>query len=136
MCPTDNSANFLSSKTIHDFLKIPTNKKSVKELSTPDGTKGQMLQDNYKDLTALIVDERSIVGSTTMGWMEFHCKYGLNESSKSWGGPTSQSVSLLYHWMKSYSVFEYCYSDLSRSAGHVKLFPLVIFYVDQSEPVY
>ena len=86
VCPTGNSANLISGKTIHDFLKIPTNKKSVKELSTPDGTKGQMLQQNCKDLTALIVDERSLVGSTTMGWMEFHCKYGVNDSSKSRGG--------------------------------------------------
>ena len=36
-------------------------------------------------------------------------------------------------WMKSYSVFEYY---LATTRGYAYLFPLVIFYVDQSEPVY
>ncbi len=34
----------------------------------------------------LIVDERPLVGSTTLGWMEFHCRFGMKAPDKYWGG--------------------------------------------------
>ena len=85
LCPTGNSANLISGKTIHDFLKIPTNKQATKEMTPPHGAKGEQLQENCTNLVALIVDERSLVGCNTLGWMEFHTRFGLR-GAQTWGG--------------------------------------------------
>ena len=45
--PTGNSANLISGVTIHSFLKIPIKTKS-KEMTPPDGSKGEILQENCK----------------------------------------------------------------------------------------
>ena len=42
-----------------------------------EGTLGEKLQQNCKGLKVLLVDERSMVGATTLGWMEFMCRYGV-----------------------------------------------------------
>ena len=55
-------------------------------MTPPDGIRGTTIKDNCKHLVVLIVDERSLVGSTTLGWMEFLCRHGMNNSSVSWGG--------------------------------------------------
>jgi len=37
----------------------------------------------------LLVDERSLIGATTLGWVEFMCRYGVEEGQhfdKTWGG--------------------------------------------------
>ena len=86
LCPTGNSANLIAGKTIHSFLKIPTSFAATKDMLPPDGTKGEVIQENCKDLISLIVDERSLVGCTTLGWMEFYCRYGMNNPTLSWGG--------------------------------------------------
>jgi hypothetical protein len=89
LCPTGSSANNISGVTIHSFLKVPTNAKATKEMIPPDGCIGASLQRNCESLVALLVDERSLVGSTTLGWMEFLCSYGIDKGSKSktsWGG--------------------------------------------------
>lgn len=52
----------------------------------PDGSLGKTLQDNCSNLHAILVDERSLIGSTTLGWMEFHSRCGTGISDKSWGG--------------------------------------------------
>jgi hypothetical protein len=41
---------------------------------------------NYQGLKVLLVDERSLIGGTNLGWMEFMCKSGTGVESKSWGG--------------------------------------------------
>ena len=89
LCPTGNSANLISGVTLHSFLKIPTGPKSAKEMSPPVGTTLSKLQEDCKGVKALFVDERSLVGCCSLGWMEYMCKYGMNMgsmSSKSWGG--------------------------------------------------
>ena len=86
LCPTGNSANLLSGTTIHSFLKIPTSVKVTKDMSVPNGAMGIQLQENCQGLVALLVDERSMVGCMTLGWMEFHCRYALNSTNISWGG--------------------------------------------------
>lgn len=55
-------------------------------MSAPDGSLGKTLQDNCSNLHAILVDERSLIGSTTLGWMEFHSRCGTGISDKSWGG--------------------------------------------------
>ena len=88
VCPTGNSANLIDGVTLHSFLKIPTYNKGG-EMKPPDGSIGATLQENCTGLRALIVDERSRVGSTTFGWMEYTCSQGMAaqlDQSVSWGG--------------------------------------------------
>ena len=87
LCPTGNSANLIDGQTLHSFLKIPHNKS--KDMKPPEGTVGHQLQENCKDLKVLLVDERSMVGATTLGWMEFMCRHGVQKGAnkdQSWGG--------------------------------------------------
>jgi hypothetical protein len=41
---------------------------------------------NCQGLKVLLVDERSLIGCTNLGWMEFMCKSGTGVESKSCGG--------------------------------------------------
>ena len=89
LSPTGSSANIISGMTLHSFLKIPTGVKATQEMTCPDGIIGAALQKNCEGLLALLIDERSLVGCRTLGWMEFMCSNGMNRdsnSSFSWGG--------------------------------------------------
>ena len=85
LCPTGNSANLISGVTLHSFLKIPTFKRGG-EMRAPDGSLGENLQTNCSGLHAILVDERSLIGSTTLGWMDFHCRCGTGILDQTWGG--------------------------------------------------
>jgi hypothetical protein len=39
-------------------------------MKPPEGTLGEKLQQNCEGLKVLLVDERSMIGATTLGWME------------------------------------------------------------------
>jgi hypothetical protein len=59
------------------------------EMKPPEGTLGEKLQQNCQGLKVLPVDERSMIGATTLGWMEFMCRYGVKNGEnfdQSWGG--------------------------------------------------
>ncbi|XP_061185108.1 uncharacterized protein LOC133193154 [Saccostrea echinata] len=89
LCPTGNSANLISGVTLHSSLKIPIGPKSAKEMTPPVGTTLSKLQSDCEKLVALFVDERSLVGCCTLGWMEYFCRYSMNMgsmSSSSWDG--------------------------------------------------
>ena len=86
MRPTGNSANLISGRTVYDFFKIRMSRKSIKDKSLPDGIVGKVTQRNCLYLQALIVDERSLVGTTSLGWMEYHCRFGVGNLQQSWGG--------------------------------------------------
>ena len=89
LCPTGNSANLISGVTLHSFLKVPTNFKSKGEMTPPDGSLGDKLQKNCQGVHALLIDERSMIGSTTLGWMEYMCQHAIQkkaQSAASWGG--------------------------------------------------
>ena len=61
----------------------------MKEMSVPDGLLGEALQRNCEAVIALFVDERSLVGCNTLGWMEFNSRCGMNNVSnfsELWGG--------------------------------------------------
>jgi hypothetical protein len=62
-------------------LKIPTNKKS-QEMKPTEGALGEKLRKNCQGLKVLLVDERSLIGATTLGWVEF-----------SWVGKTNKPFS-------------------------------------------
>jgi hypothetical protein len=88
LCPTGNSAHIISGVTLLSFLKIPIHKKG-QEMKPPEGTLGEKLQQNCEGLKVLLVDERSMIGATTLGWMEFMCRYGVKigeNFDQSWGG--------------------------------------------------
>ena len=58
-------------------------------MKPPEGTLGEKLQHNCEGLKVLLVDERSMIGATTLGWMEFMCRYGVKNGEnfdQSWGG--------------------------------------------------
>ena len=76
VCPTGNCANLISWVTLHTFLKVPTFNRG-REMKAPDGTLGETLQNSCKNLKVLLVDERSLIGATAMGWMEFMCCYSV-----------------------------------------------------------
>ena len=86
LCPTGNSANLISGMTIHSFLKIAINTRT-KEMSPSDSAGGETFQVNLKDLKVLLIDERSLIGTTNLGWMDFLCRCGMVGSanfSKLW----------------------------------------------------
>jgi hypothetical protein len=58
-------------------------------MKPPEGTLGEKLQHNCEGLKVLLVDERSMIGATILGWMEFMCRYGVKNGEnfdQSWGG--------------------------------------------------
>ena len=55
-------------------------------MTAPKGNTGESLQNNCEDLKVLLVDERSLIGCTTLGWMEFLCSFGMKCTDSSWGG--------------------------------------------------
>ena len=88
LCPTGSSVNIISGVTLHSFLKIPTTKRG-RDMQVPEGSIGESLQKNCEGLKVLLVDERSLIGSTTLGWMEFMCRCGVKHGknmTESWGG--------------------------------------------------
>ena len=88
VCPTGSSANIISGVTLQSFLKVPTIE-NAGEMKPPGGSVGAALQENCHSLRVLLVDERSLVGLTTIGWMEHMCYHGmasLLDQSASWDG--------------------------------------------------
>ena len=55
-------------------------------MKAPDGSLAESLQENCSVLHALLVDERSLIDSSTLRWMDFHCRCGTGNSDKTWGG--------------------------------------------------
>ncbi|XP_056017318.1 ATP-dependent DNA helicase PIF1-like [Ostrea edulis] len=58
-------------------------------MTPPVGNTLSKLQNNCEGVVVLLVDERSLVGCCTLGWMEYMCRYAMNSgsfSSSSWGG--------------------------------------------------
>ena len=43
-----------------------------------EGAAGDSLQENCTELKVLLVDERSMVGASTLGYVEFLCRNGVS----------------------------------------------------------
>ena len=87
--PTGNSAYLVQGRTAHSFLGIPTGGRSSNELSVPSGPVLEKIQKKCENLKALVGDERSMFGRTTMGWMERHARYAISRGANAeelWGG--------------------------------------------------
>ena len=75
----------------NDNAQFPENPNQYKnqKMTPPDGASGETLQENLKDIKVLLIDERSLIGATNLGWMEFLCRcrmVGSANFSRSWGG--------------------------------------------------
>ena len=58
-------------------------------MNASEGSTGESLQKNCEGLKVILVDERSLIGSTTLGLMEFMCRCGVRHGHNSaalWGG--------------------------------------------------
>ena len=55
-------------------------------MKAPDGSLAESLQENCSGLNALLVNERSLIGSTTLSWIDFHCRCGTVYSDQTWSG--------------------------------------------------
>ena len=61
LCPLGSIANIISGVTLHSFLKISTTKRGH-DMKAP----GESLQNNCEGLKVILVDERSLIDSTTL----------------------------------------------------------------------
>lgn len=88
LCPTGTSAHSISGVTYHSFLKVPRSGR-LKEMERPEGLTAQSIQDNCDGLQVLLVDERSMIGCVSLGWMSFMAQCGVQKGEnfgQSWGG--------------------------------------------------
>ena len=77
--PTRNAAYLVQGSTAHSFLGVPKDGRSCNELTVPTGPLLENFQKKCKNLKVLVGDERSMFGSTTMGWSEQHARYAINK---------------------------------------------------------
>ncbi|XP_020896155.1 uncharacterized protein LOC110235051 [Exaiptasia diaphana] len=69
--------------TIHSLLKLPVGPRGNKELS---GQSLSRLQDNLKDIEYILIDEYSMLGQTTLGWIDKRCKQAKAIYNRIFGG--------------------------------------------------
>ena len=84
LCPTGSSANIISGVTLHSFLKIPTTKRE-QDMKAPEGSTGESLQKTVRVLKSYL-SMSSLIGSTTLGWVEFMCRCGVRHGHNSASG--------------------------------------------------
>ena len=80
---TTGKASFnINGVTIHSFLKLTVGKMSQKDLS------GQSLNDLQNNLLMVdyIIIEYSMLGQTTLGWIDRHCRQATGLKNKLFGG--------------------------------------------------
>ena len=69
--------------TIHSLLKLPVGPRGDKDLS---GQSLSRLQDSLKDIDYILIDEYSMLGQTTFGWIDKRCKQATGCYDKVNGG--------------------------------------------------
>jgi hypothetical protein len=52
-------------------------------MRAPNEVKAETIQENCKSLVFIIVDKTFFIGCTTLGWIEFMCRFGMNTQSLS-----------------------------------------------------
>ena len=81
---TTGKASFnINGITIHSFLKLPVGKMSQKDLS---GQSLDNLQKNLLSVDYIVIDEYSMLGQTTMGWIDKRCRQATGLKDKLFGG--------------------------------------------------
>ena len=68
---TGKAAYSINGQTIHSLLKIPVGSKRKQELT---GQALIRLQNNLQEINYIIIDEYSMLGQTTFGWIDRRCR--------------------------------------------------------------
>lgn len=69
--------------TIHSLLKLPVGPRGSKDLS---GASLIRLQQHLESINYILIDEYSMLGQTTFGWIDKHCRQATGIAHKLFGG--------------------------------------------------
>ena len=89
VAPSGTAARCMGGRTIHSLFPIPFGGKRNKEMNCPGLKRLQGLQADLEGLSCLCVDERSMIGTVTFGWVEFCLRmgmYGGSSEEEAYGG--------------------------------------------------
>ena len=80
---TGKAAYNIRGVTVHSLLKLPIGSRGNKDLS---GQSLCRLQENLNHIEYIIIDEYSMVGQVTFGWIDKRCKQATGCNDKVFGG--------------------------------------------------
>ena len=80
---TGKAAYNIRGVTIHSLLKLPIGPRGNKDLT---GQSLCRLQENLNNINCIIIDEYSMLGQVTFGWMDKRCKQATGYNDKVFGG--------------------------------------------------
>lgn len=80
---TGKAACNIGGVTIHSFLKLPIGPKSHNELS---GESLVQLQNRFLDVEYILIDEYSMLGQSTFGWIDRRCRQSTGLKQQLFGG--------------------------------------------------
>ena len=69
--------------TVHSLLKLPIGSRGKKDLT---GQALCRLQESLNNIEYIIIDEYSMLGQVTFGWVDKHCKQSTGNNDKDFGG--------------------------------------------------
>ena len=80
---TGKAAYSINGVTIHSLLRLPVSKQQNKSLSGPSLTQ---LQEKFKCVAYIIIDEYSMLGQRALGWIDRRCREATGKGSVLFGG--------------------------------------------------
>ena len=80
---TSKAAYNIRGVTIHSLLKLPIGSRGNKDLT---GQSLCRLQESLNNINCIIIDEHSMLGQVTFGWMDKRCKQAIGFIDKVFGG--------------------------------------------------
>ena len=80
---TGKAAYNIRGVTIHSLLKLPVGSRGNKDLT---GQSLCRLQESLNNINCIIIDEYSMLGQVTFGWMDKRCKQATGYNDKVFGG--------------------------------------------------
>ncbi len=80
---TGKAAYNIRGITVHSLLKLPVGSRGNKDLT---GQSLCRLQENVNDIDYIIIDEYSMLGQVTFGWIDKRCKQATGYNDKVFGG--------------------------------------------------
>ena len=81
--PTGVSATLINGKTLHSVFQVP---KTMKEFRSLTGEKERQLQNSFKNVKFLILDEYSMVGCKTLAMIDARCRQATGNANEDFGG--------------------------------------------------
>ena len=83
VAPSGTAAFLMRGTTLHSLFPIPMGPAQYQGFRSPTGERLRRLQADLLKLVCLCVDERSMVGTVVMGWMEYLLRIGMNKGAQS-----------------------------------------------------